>query len=165
MFAAPASTSEGVKPADLENHLCIFEPLEYKTNVSTSMGESDAIALNVIDLDANEVHNDVLLFSAYLRGALKPLVGQKVLARIKKGVAKPGKTAPWILEDATQDAAAVARAQAYLTQGLQAPAAPAPAPAAAPAPTNNVTVNANGVNLNDPAIQALMAQLGAQAAQ
>ena len=157
-FAAPASTSEGVKPADLENHLCIFEPTEYKTNVSTSMGESDAIALNIVDLDANDVHNDVLLFSAYLRGALKPLIGQKVLARIKKGVAKPGKTAPWILEDATQDAAAVAKANAYLSAGLQAPAAPAPAAAAAPAPAVPA-----GVNLNDPAIQALMAQLGAQA--
>ena len=153
MFAAPANTGGGVKPADLHNHLIIITPLEYRTNITTSMGDSDAIAVDIADLDTNEQHDNSLLFNPALRNALKPLIGQKVLAKIVQGVAKPGKTAPWILQDMTTDAAAVARATAFLASGFAAPAAPAPAaPAAAPA-----------IDLTDPTIQALMAQLGAQA--
>jgi hypothetical protein len=76
---------------------------------------------------------------------LKAKVGQKVLARIGQGTAKPGKSAPWILLDATGDAEAVAKANAFIgNAGAPTPAAPA------------------GANINDPAVQALLAQLGAK---
>jgi hypothetical protein len=61
-------------------------------------------------------------------------------------VAKPGKSAPWILVDATGDADAVAKANAFIS------GATAAVPAAAPAPAN----------INDPAVQALLASLGAK---
>ena len=157
-FAAPANTGGGVKPADLHNHLLIITPLEYRTGITTSMGDSDAIAVDIVDLDTNEEHDNSLLFNPALRNALKPLLGQKVLAKIVQGVAKPGKTAPWILQDMTVDTAAVARATAYLAGGLNAPSAPTPTPAAAPVPAPAAPA---GIDLNDPTIQALMAQLGA----
>jgi hypothetical protein len=78
---------------------------------------------------------------------LKTKIGQKVLARIGQGSAKPGKSAPWILLDATGDADAVAKANAFIgNAGAPAPVAVAPASA----------------NINDPAVQALLAQLGAK---
>jgi hypothetical protein len=81
-----------------------------------------------------------------LKNALKTKIGQKVLARIGQGQAKAGKSAPWILVDATGDADAVAKANAFIGN------AGAPAPVAAPA----------SANINDPAVQALLAQLGAK---
>ena len=71
--------------------------------------------------------------------------GQAKVAGIQQGVAKPGKNAPWLLIDATQDADAVARATAYVN------AKPAPVAAFDTAPTLNA------------AQIALLAQLGAKA--
>ena len=81
----------------------------------------------MVDLDTNEEHTSVLFFNIALRTSLKPNIGKSVLARIGQGVAKPGKSAPWILIDATTDAEAVAKATAYLAGSVSAPAA---APAA-----------------------------------
>ena len=98
----------------------------------------------MVNLDTNETHSDVLFFNIAIRNSLKGLLGQKVLCRITQGVAKPGKTAPWILADASQDAAAVAKAKAY--SGV--PAKPA-------------TTNIGGTEV--PAeVAALLAQLGAK---
>lgn len=92
----------------------------------------------------------MLWFNVALRNALKTKVGQKVLARIGQGTAKPGKSAPWILIDATGDAAALAKANAYLGSA-PAPAAQTPQ-AAASAPAGGIT----------PEVAALLAQLGAK---
>jgi len=81
-----------------------------------------------------------------LRSALKPNIGKSVLARLGQGVAKPGKSAPWILIDATADEEAVAKATAYLAGGL--------------APVNAVV---NGVEIT-PEIAALVEKLGAKPA-
>lgn len=148
-FAAPGTgTSEGGKsarPADLEGHLLLIQPVEYRTGIQTVNGDAEAIACNVVDLDANEEYNDTLFFGAGLRASLRNQIGQKVLARMGKGQAKPGKNAPWILIDATGDANAVKKATDYLAGGLAKPA-------------NNPTVE-NPLDLNDPAIAALIAQL------
>ena len=144
-FSAPSSSTESVKVADLAGALLIIEPIEFKTGIQTVHGETDAIEVNLVDLDNNKTHNNVLFFNVALKNALKAKVGQKVLARIGQGVAKPGKSAPWILNDATGDAAAVAKANAFIG-GANAPAAAPAAP-----------------KVNDPAIQALLAQLGAKA--
>jgi hypothetical protein len=45
---------------------------------------------------------------------LKGRVGQKVLAVLGKGTAKPGQSAPWILVDATTDSDCVKAATTYL---------------------------------------------------
>ena len=150
-FAAPSNESENVKVADLANHLLIVTPVEYKTGIQTVHGVAEAIEVNVIDLDTNKEHNSLLWFNIALRNSLKTKVGQKVLAKIGQGTAKPGKSAPWILIDATGDAAALAKAFSYL--GASKPVAVA-TPAAAP-----VAVDPNNLS---PEVLALLTQLGAK---
>ena len=144
-FSAPSNNTESVKVADLNGHLLILEPLEYKTGIPTVHGDADAIEVRINDLDTGFNHESVLFFNVALKNALKTKIGQKVLARIGQGQAKPGKSAPWILVDATADASAVAKANAFIS-GATATAAPA---AAAP-------------SINYEAVQALLAQLGAK---
>ena len=91
---------------------------------------------------------------------MKSKVGQKVLARIGQGTAKPGKSAPWILVDATGDATAVAKANAYLTSELEAKSAAPAAQAAAPAAAKP----ALDPNNLPPEVMALLGQLGAKPA-
>ncbi len=146
-FASPGNQSESVKVADLANHLLIITPTEYKTGIQTVHGIAEAVEVNVYDLDTGTEHNSLLWFNVALRNALKTKLNQKVLARIGQGPAKPGKSAPWILLDATSDASAITRANAYLA------ATPAPAPVASVAnPTAGLT----------PEVAALLAQLGAK---
>jgi hypothetical protein len=145
-FSAPSSNNESVKVADLNGHLLILEAIEYKTGIPTVHGDADAIEVRINDLDTGHTHDSVLFFNVALKNALKEKIGQKVLARIGQGTAKPGKSAPWILIDATGDADAVAKANAFI--------AGAPAVASAPAVAT--------ANVNDPAVQALLAQLGAK---
>jgi len=146
-FSAPSNNTESVKVADLNGHLLILEPIEFKTGIQTVHGEADAIEVRINDLDTGFNHESVLFFNVALKNALKNKIGQKVLARISTGTAKPGKSAPWILIDATGDADAVAKANAFIgNAGAPAPVAAAPASA----------------NINDPAVQALLAQLGAK---
>lgn len=148
----PTSSGNSVKPADLANHLLIITPHEYKTGIPTALGEAEAIAVTINDLDTNETHTDVLLFNPGLRGPLAKLIGKQCLARIVQGTSsKPGHTAPWILQDATSNKTDVDRATAFLANGLTAPQQ---APAAT-APT------ADGIDMTNPAIAALVAQLGA----
>jgi hypothetical protein len=144
-FSAPSSSTESVKVADLAGFLLIIEPIEYKVGIQTVHGETDAIEVNLVDLDNSKTYNNVLFFNVALKNALKAKVGQKVLARIGQGVAKPGKSAPWILNDATGDSAAVAKANAFIG------GANTPAPAVVDSPA--------GIT---PEVAALLAQLGAQ---
>jgi len=152
-FTSPSSSSgESVKPADLQGHLLIIKPVEYKTGIQTSLGEAEAIEVDIVDLDTQTEHTSVLFFNVALRAALKSNIGKSVLAKIGQGVAKPGKSAPWILIDETGNADSVAKATAYLAGGISAPAQAAPV-----AETKTV----DGVELT-PEIQMLMAKLGAK---
>jgi hypothetical protein len=146
-FAAPSSPTESVKVADLAGQLLIITPVEYKTGIQTVHGEADAVEVNIVNLDKGSEHNNVLFFNVALKNALKTKIGQKVLARIGQGKASPGKSAPWILVDATSDAAAIAKANAYLGAAPSTPAAPAVAAA---------------VGLDDPKVAALLAALQAK---
>ena len=149
-FEAPSAATESVKVADLNGKLLIIEPVEYKTGIQTVHGDADAIEVNLVNLDDNTEHNNVLFFNVALKNALKSKVGHKVLARIGQGTAKPGKSAPWILLDATNDAVAVAKANAYI--GAVVPPVATPAAVQAPA----------GIT---PEVAALLAQLGATQAK
>lgn len=153
-FSSPSNATESVKVADLANHLLIIEPVEYKTGIETVHGKAEAVEVNVVDLDnGNSKHDNLLWFNVALRNALKTKIGHKVLARIGQGAAKPGKSAPWILVDATADASAIAKANAYLTSApiqASAPATPAPAP---------VALDPNNLS---PEVLALLGQLGAK---
>ena len=147
-FSAPSSNTESVKVADLNGHLLILEAIEYKTGIPTVHGDADAIEVRINDLDTGFNHESVLFFNVALKNALKTKIGQKVLARIGQGTAKPGKSAPWILIDATGDADAVAKANAFI--------------AGSPAVATATATPAPSANINDPAVQALLAQLGAK---
>jgi hypothetical protein len=145
MFTAPTENNSGnVKVADLNGHLLIISPTEYKTGIQTVHGEADAVECHLVDLDTGLSHDSVLLFNVALKSALKHKIGEKVLARIGQGTSKPGKSAPWILLDATGDADAVAKANAFIGNAGAAPVA---------AVTNPVIT---------PDIAKLLQQLGAQ---
>ena len=134
-FAAPAVGGGGdsLAPADVEGHVLVVEPQEYVASITTSFGDKDAIRVNVHDITTQTSHADVLWFPGGLIGALKGQIGKRVLGVMTKGTAKPGQAAPWLLQDASTSAPAVAAATAYLTAATAATLA-APAPAAAPAP-------------------------------
>ena len=148
-FSPPSINESGPKVADLAGQLLIITPTDYKIGIKTIHGDAEAVEVSLVNLDTNKSYESVLFFNVALRSALKSKIGQKVLARIGQGTAKPGKSAPWILLDATTDAAALAKANAYLATA----SAPAPAVAAA-VPAANGTIT--------PEVAALLAQLGAK---
>lgn len=151
-FAAPSANTEQPKVADLAGALLIITPVEYKTGIPTVHGEAEAVEVNIVNLDTNTPHDGLLWFNVALRNALKNKIGQKVLARIGQGTAKPGKSAPWILLDASTDASAIEKANAYLA-GAPATATPtATATPSAPAAGGVIT----------PEIAKLLEQLGAK---
>ena len=63
-FSSPATSGESVKPADLQGHLLIIKPVEYKTGITTSLGEAEAIEVDLVDLDAGTEHNSCLLYTS-----------------------------------------------------------------------------------------------------
>jgi hypothetical protein len=115
MFDAPTSGgSDSVSPADLEGHVLVVEPIEYRPSVSTKYGDRDAIQVIVHDISEKTSHDDVLFFGSALIATLKRDIGKKVLAKMGKGEAKPGQSAPWILIDLTTNEKAVAAATTYM---------------------------------------------------
>ena len=152
MFTAPTQGGgDSVKVADLAGRLLIITPIEHKREITTVHGVTDAVEVNIVDLDGDETHDNILFFNIALKNALKDKIGQKVLARIGQGSAKPGKSAPWILIDATGNPDDLAKANAYIGGG-NANATPTPAAPPAPIDTNNLP----------PEVQALLSQLGAK---
>lgn len=131
-FDAPVSGGS-LKPADVENHLLVVEPLEYVATMVTAFGDSDAVRVTVHDITEGTTHENVLWFPRALVGALKPSIGKRILAVMGKGEAKAGQSAPWVLFDASSKPEAVAAATAYLTGQTAATLAP-PAPVIAAAP-------------------------------
>ena len=100
----------------------MVEPREYIQSMATAMGSSDAVRCTIHDITDSTTYDEVLWFSSVLVGSLKSRIGAKVLGIMGKGVAKPGQTAPWLLNDASADPGSVADAKRYLAA---APAAPA----------------------------------------
>ncbi len=113
-FAAPGAAGDGFVVADANGHLVVIEVHSLETGVLTSLGDRDAIRATVHDVTAEHTYEDTLIFPKVLIGSLKSRIGQKVLGTIGQGVAKPGQNAPWIIQDASGDAAASAQAVAYL---------------------------------------------------
>lgn len=110
-FAAPAS-STGIKWEDYKNSLLLIDVKAHETGIKTTFGDSDAVRADITVLDgehAGETYNDTLVFPKVLQSQLRPNVGKKVLGRLGQGVAKPGQSAPWLLNDATDDDKTVAR--------------------------------------------------------
>lgn len=132
-FSAP-STGGGDKlaVADINGHYVIVHVNSYEENIVTANGPANAVRCNVADLTTGEHHLDVLWFPKVLVASLRNQIGQMVLGKIAQGAAQPGKSAPWILEDATGNAEVLAAAQKWIAanpgvlEGAPAIAAPAP---------------------------------------
>ncbi len=128
-YAMPASpgTSEDGLPAlaELLGVLLRIEVLEAVASMETSFGPASPVRANVVALDgANKgtAWPDSLIFPRVLVSQLKPSVGQVVLGRLGKGSAKPGKSAPWLLEAPTAEDIAVAqRYDAHVAKSAPAP--------------------------------------------
>lgn len=104
-FDAPSS---GARITDFEGSLLLVKPTSKEEGISTSFGPADAIVADVVVLDGEEAnadpYTDVYVFQKALQGQLKAKVGtgRYVLGRLGKGTAKPGQSAPWILQDPTE---------------------------------------------------------------
>jgi hypothetical protein len=132
-FSAPSSGGgDKLAVADINGHFVIVHVNGYEENIVTANGPANAVRCNVADLTTGEHHLDVLWFPKVLVGSLRNQIGQMVLGKIAQGAAQPGKSAPWILEDATGNAEVVAAANKWLEahpgvlDGKPALAAPAP---------------------------------------
>jgi hypothetical protein len=114
VFGGPASAA-GVKVTEFEGRLLLITPKSHEESIQTDFGEKDAVKCTLAVLDEkdaskSESYDDVLLFQARLIGQTKPAIGKRlVLGRLGKGEAKKGQSAPWQLEDPSEDDKVVAR--------------------------------------------------------
>lgn len=133
-FATPSAPSQGIDWKDHNGSLLIIDVHGVKTGIQTVHGLSDAVSATVTVADgpaAGKVYTDTLIFPKILQSQTSSKVGTKVLGRLGQGVAKPGQSAPWMLNPATpQDIAQAGSVLAQVAaQGLQQ-AAPQAQPAA-----------------------------------
>lgn len=129
MFAAPSAPTGGITWADHKGALLLIEPLSVETGIQTSFGAADAVRANITVLDgpgAPAEFPDALIFPKLLQSQTRGQVGQKVLGRLGQGSAKPGQSAPWLLEEATPED--IAKAEAWVKQNQQPAVTSAQAP-------------------------------------
>jgi hypothetical protein len=115
-FSAPAVSSD-TKITEFAGDLLLITPTSYEEEVKTVHGEKDAVKANVVVIDEkrperSDVHENLLIFQGRLIGQTKPFVGKGlVLGRLReaKELKKPGQSAPWILDDPTDEEKALAR--------------------------------------------------------
>lgn len=114
-FTSPATTSTNtLKAADLVGHLLVVIPQEFVEGMQTANGITDAIRVTIHDITDQTTVENALWFNKILVGSLKNLIGQQVLAVMARGQAKPGQSAPYILNDASSSPEAVEAATKYL---------------------------------------------------
>jgi hypothetical protein len=113
-------TGEYARPSDLKGHLLIVYPLGYVDEIQTQFGPSDAIVVDVVDLDdkddhgaAGKVYRRSTFFQNLLIGSLKSQIGTKVLGVMGQSVAKQGRNPGWIIVDMSGDPTARERASAW----------------------------------------------------
>ena len=124
-FSEP-QTGGRLNPRDIVGHLLLVWPVDYLTSVVTKFTKadkpSDAIVVDVVDLDQPDVNGDegalfqsVWWLQSRLIQALKNKVGSPdpMLAWMDQGVASPGMNSPFILTSATGDPTCVKRAEAW----------------------------------------------------
>lgn len=110
-FAAP-STASGIKWADIKGALLLIKVHGVEAAIKTVHGDTAAVRADVIVLDgtnAGTAYNDTLIFPKVLQSQVKGNVGGMVLGRLGQGVAKPGQSAPWTLDEANEQDKQVGR--------------------------------------------------------
>lgn len=124
-FVSAAPPSGGITWADHKGNLLIIEPLSHEVGIQTSFGVADAVKANVYVLtgpDTAEEFPEALIFPKLLASQAKSQIGKKVVGRLGQGTAKPGQSAPWLLEEATTED--VEKAKSYLSSKGVQPATP-----------------------------------------
>jgi hypothetical protein len=107
----PGKSSAGVDKADHEGHLVMAVGAVYDL-VETSFGASDAARCGYFGcVDCLDFAADQLIFGRALVPRLTEVEDSDVVVgRLVKGEAKPGRNAPWLLEDPSDDDLAAAEA-------------------------------------------------------
>jgi hypothetical protein len=126
-FVSAAAPSGGINWTDLNGKLLIVEPLGVEDGIQTVHGSSSAVRANVYALtgpDTADEYPDTLVFPKVLQGQLKNQVGKKVVGRLGQGQAKPGQSAPWLINEATAEE--LEKAKAYLSRSTGPVSATAP---------------------------------------
>ena len=121
-FDDPASGGDSLPLADLLGATLVIEAHEAISDMTTSFGVTNPVRATVTVIDgthAGHVYADTLIFPKVLASALRSKVGgAPVAGKLNKGNAKPGQSAPWILDPLT-DAEKKAAGEAY--QKISAP--------------------------------------------
>lgn len=110
----PASGGGGWNAKEALGDLLLIRPTKLERDFKTSAGISDVIRAEVVVIDEkkpkkSEAHSDVLLFWTSVVNSLEPAVGKgRVVGRLVMGEASPGKSAPYLLEKATDEEKALA---------------------------------------------------------
>jgi len=94
--------------------------------IETSFGVTDAIQADIVVLSGDqkgEELTDTLIFPKVLQSQLAQHVGAAdpvILARLGQGIAKPGKSAPWVLNPPTaEDLAVGQKYEAYAADDVE----------------------------------------------
>jgi hypothetical protein len=104
MFQDPSPSGDTFPANDLLGALLLFTVTEDCPEMNTTNGVAKPVRANVAVLDGPrkaERFEDALIFPKLLAGSLRTHVGAMVLGRLKQGVAKPGQSAPYVLEAST----------------------------------------------------------------
>lgn len=112
-FVQPAS-SAGLDLNANEGALLMLTPTGAQDAVNTAYGTTSAVEADVVILDGpnqGEQIEGALIFPKVLQSQLKKYIGtgQIALGRLGKGQAKPGQSAPWMLQDFTEGDAKLAQ--------------------------------------------------------
>lgn len=104
-YAAPGAPADPVNWQEIGRSLLLIKPLSVETGIQTVHGAASAVRVNMTVLDgpqAGREYADALVFPRMMQAQLKGRINMLVLGRLSQGVPKPGQTAPWVLEPATE---------------------------------------------------------------
>jgi hypothetical protein len=134
-FQQPGVGGDKFTAAEHNGCLLLFFPTEFRTQIPTSNGTTDAVATKIVNLNTGQVLHDALVFGSALIPQLKGAVPDgMVLGRLGQGQNTKGNP-PWILAPHSEQDVAVAEQwlAANPRNQFQNAAAP-PTPPASPAP-------------------------------
>lgn len=114
-FVSASAPTGGIDWSQHKGSLLIIEPLSYEEGIQTAFGAANATKANIYVLtgpDTADEFPEALIFPKLLASQTKSQIGKKVVGRLGQGTAKPGQSAPWLLEEANSDD--IEKAKSYL---------------------------------------------------
>ena len=112
-FAQGSEVAGGLKITDYDEDVIVIRATGEEEVIKTSMGDSDAVPAEFFLVEGP--HEDefisengpgwqqTIIFQTVLRAQLKGAArkGKPIIAKLERGVAKPGQSAPWRFGDIT----------------------------------------------------------------